>query len=501
MAKTYSCLLVGVEVHTVEIETIVGSGFSGLNILGINSSMSRDMRERVRSALESVGFPVPARRVVVNITPNNTILLSRTPLAQLDFAVAASVIYALLEEQEENPCLHRPAQEFFAGELALSGAIKPLTDSLMYESLLTRLPPGTSICLADFLKKTHPQFEYFAHLTDWLHARRSATQTPSLMPMPIHNTPSQNPLDEFHDDIISQAEESISVLMKNPKLCVALLVAIAGQHHILLAGEPGVGKSYSIHKIRPLLLPLNERQRIEVKLIQPSFESYQKPFRSPHHSSTSAALIGGQSLKPGEVTLAHNGILFLDELAEFSRTSLEALREPLDSGQVALSRTHGNIIYPSQFQLCATTNPCPCGYLFSRKKPCRCNPKERKKYLQKISGPLLDRFPLQVWVNHPNKEEELDVFCETLIELKEKKLLREFILHFFNIQKNNTIQKDKVTDISLQNIEHISLRGADHLQKINATFNILFKKEKNTDLALNYRTLNDRFTTKDALTY
>lgn len=503
MAKTHSCVLVGVEVHTIEIETVIGNGFSGLNILGLTSSINRDMRERVRSALESIGFPVPARRVVVNITPHNVLQLSRSPLSQLDFAVAASVIRALLEEQETDSPFHSPSQEFFAGELSLSGALKPLTDSLIYESLLTRLPPDASICLADFPEKTHPRFEYFSHLKDWVTARQSGTASSSLLPTHTDILSPSSSVDDLSEDLISHAEESISILLKNPKLCVALLVAAAGQHHIVLAGEPGVGKSFSIQKMRHLLLPLTESQRLDVKLIQPTFDSNQKPFRSPHHSSTSAALIGGLSLKPGEVTLAHNGVLFLDELAEFSRTSLEALREPLDSGQVALSRTHGNIIYPAKFQLCATTNPCPCGFLFSRKKPCRCNPTERKKYLQKISGPLLDRFPLQVWVTHPDKEKEekLDVFCEYLLELKEKKALREFVRHFFLIQKNGSLQKPAIPKISLKNAGTISLRGADHLLKVQTTFNSLFKKDENPDLILNYRALADLLTTKDTLTY
>ena len=286
------------------------------------------------------------------------------------------------------------------------------------------------------------------------------------------------------------------MILKNPKACVALLVAAAGKHSILIAGEPGIGKSFSLKRIPSLLLPLEESEKIEVKLIHSRSDVIEKPFRFPHHSATAAALVGGSSLKPGEVTLAHRGILFLDELAEFPRSSLEALREPMDSGCVTLSRSNGNIIYPAEFQLCATTNPCPCGYRFSRKKPCRCRDSESKKYLQKISGPLLDRFCLQLWLDSSESEEDLDIFSFHLKKCQQKNNLKEFLLHFFKVQKELFHKGESLKLFSGEN--NFSLRGKEKIAQIAFTFEKLFPslvdKKEFSETILSYRKLSDLFT-------
>ena len=494
MAKTYSCLLVGVDVHVIEIETVLGSGFSGLNILGLPTDATRDMRERVRSALESVGIPIPARRVVVNISPNESIKLSRTPLSQLDFAVAASIIRAFFQDSKEKHFFFEPTQEFLAGELSLSGQLKAISNSLVYESLSHRMGPGRIFCLPAQEHLPNINFEFFSTLQQWLNARKKIekkVETNSLQNLSV--------LQNEKEDLVlekkrKEACDTFHILCKNPKILTAILIAAAGKHHLILAGEPGIGKSFAVKKLPAFLPPLNEKQKFEVKLIHSNASINEMPFRSPHHSTTAAAIVGGASLKPGEVTLAHNGILFLDELAEFPRNSLEALREPLDSKYMTLSRAQGNIVYPADFQLFATTNPCPCGYLFSRKKPCRCNPTESKKYLQKISGPLLDRFCLQLWANSMDDENSEDIFTKELAKIQKNNEHEKFFQHFFRIQQE--ISQDVQINDSNRKIDcGFSFRGKEKIEKIAFTFEKLFPNlvgEKNFyEDILSYRILGE----------
>lgn len=506
MAKTYSCLLVGVDVHQIEIETVMGSGFSGLNILGLASDATRDMRERVRSALESIGIPIPARRVVVNIGPSDVIKLSRTGLCQLDFAVAACVIRALFEDTKEMKHFHTPEQEFLSGELSLSGELKSISNPLIYEAILSAEEDKKeiSICLPCGNKKENmsDSFEYFENLKQWFEQRKNKSSQKKQQEYQdqeknVHIDKESSR--EFLKNQIQNACESVQTLLKNPHACVALLVAAAGGHHMLIAGEPGIGKSFSLKKMPHFLLPLSKREQIEVKLIHLEAEEEHRPFRAPHHSSTSAALVGGSSLRPGEVTLAHRGILFLDELAEFSRSTLEALREPLDSGNVTLSRTRGSVSYPAQFQLVATANPCPCGYLFSRSKPCRCNPNESRKYLQKISGPILDRFCLQIWLNPAKEKEEFDIFSQHLLEISSSPSdLAKFIAHFFEVQDQR--RQGKRPDLAANNLStenHLSMRGQDKIYQIFKTFSALFPQLAQHELfpehIMGYRVLSEMF--------
>ena len=319
MAKTFSCLLVGVDVITVEIETVIGTGFSGLNILGLNTEATRDMRERIRSALESIGIPIPSKRIIVNITPSEFIKISRIPLSQLDFAVAGCIIYALIDDNEKQNKLFKPENEFLAGELSLSGKLKEIQNPLIYQSAIIQNNNNIKLCLprknlsynSIFLEN---KTEFFDSIDEWYQKRKKLNKINSIEFIPKEINISEPKINSTLN--IKEIENTITVLMKNPKLCVSLLIAALGHHHILIAGEPGVGKSFGLQKIYQFLDPLNEIEMIDVKLIHSVSSHVARPFRSPHHSATPAALIGGSSLKPGEVSLAHKGVLFLDELSE-----------------------------------------------------------------------------------------------------------------------------------------------------------------------------------------
>lgn len=503
MAKTYSCLLIGLDVVEVEIETVVGSGFSGLSILGLRSEIVRDMRERVRSALESIGIPIPAKRVVVNISPQEILKLSRTSLQELDFAVAASIVLALFADQGLSfPNIDK---EFFAGELTLTGRIKCIQNLLIYEKIahLYESKKNISIsCSSEILKKSSMNaFKHYETLSDWLSHRKYACPDKGKTKT---KTMKNDSSDEISHPYIENAVAAIKTLLKNPKTCVANLVAAAGWHHLIFIGEPGIGKSFSIQKIQKLLLPPNQKQQIEIQLIHSNaLDSYVRPFRSPHHSSTTAALIGGQTLKPGEVTLAHHGVLFLDEIAEFSRQALEALREPLDSEKVELSKASGSMSYPAKFLLCATTNPCPCGYLLSHTIPCRCKPSDSKQYINKLSGPLLDRFCLQVVIENPNRpfHNKKDLFSEYLLSIRDnEQKLFAFVKNFLQVQMDQMSNNEKSDfkknknnfnyDLHMQT----SLRAQNKISRLINTFHKIFPElsdENNfTDHVLMYRNLS-----------
>ncbi|KAB8038064.1 hypothetical protein GCL60_12895 [Silvanigrella paludirubra] len=487
MAKTFSCLLVGVDVITVEIETVIGTGFSGLNILGLNTEATRDMRERIRSALESIGIPIPSKRIIVNITPSEFIKISRIPLSQLDFAVAGCIIYALIDDNEKQNKLFKPENEFLAGELSLSGKLKEIQNPLIYQSAIIQNNNNIKLCLprknlsynSIFLEN---KTEFFDSIDEWYQKRKKLNKINSIEFIPKEINISEPKINSTLN--IKEIENTITVLMKNPKLCVSLLIAALGHHHILIAGEPGVGKSFGLQKIYQFLDPLNEIEMIDVKLIHSVSSHVARPFRSPHHSATPAALIGGSSLKPGEVSLAHKGVLFLDELSEFSSSSLESLREPLDSGEVFISRAGGHIRYPAQFLLCATTNPCSCGYLFSKIKSCRCNPKESRKYLQKLSGPLLDRFCLQVWIDSPIEMSEMDIFSAYLLDLYSKKKIKFFSENFIDAKKkyNDLKKQNKILSeiekylIMDERFCSLSLRGQKKIYNIAFSFYCLFNE-------------------------
>jgi magnesium chelatase family protein len=210
-------------------------------------------------------------------------------------------------------------------------------------------------------------------------------------------------------------------------------------------------------------------------------------------------LVGGSSLKPGEVTLAHHGVLFLDELAEFPRLSIESLREPLDSGVVTLSRANGSILYPAKFQLCGTTNPCPCGYMFSRKKPCRCNPRESRKYLQKISGPLLDRFCLQIWLDPVVEDCDQDIFAQFVLKLRDTGRLAEFVDHFLFVQgqRLTRVEGQGKGEFHKESVGNFSIRGQEKIFQVSHTFQMLFPSLVGHPLfeeqVLEYRVLGEMF--------
>ncbi|AXG98763.1 ATP-binding protein [Deinococcus wulumuqiensis] len=387
LARARSVALIGVDAVPVEVEVDVSPGLPAFTVVGLPDQAVSEARERVRAAIRNAGLPFPAARITVNLAPAD--LRKEGPLYDLPIALG------LLAAQEMLP---REALEetIVAGELALDGSLRPIAGAINLsllaaahdlEALLPEanaqeaaLIEGASVYGAATLQ------EAVGHLS----GQKRLPQTEAVPPA---DDPTLFP--------------DLGDLKGQTAARRALEVALAGGHNLLMVGSPGSGKTMLARRAPGLLPPLTRTEALEVTRIHSaaglltsrgSFSRH-APFRAPHHTVSDAGLIGGGSIpKPGEVSLAHRGLLFLDEFPEFSRKALETLRQPLEDGRVTISRARATVEYPARFQLIAAMNPCPCGHFGDPEKPCTCTPNERTRYAARLSGPLLDRVDLIVKV-------------------------------------------------------------------------------------------------------
>ena len=389
MANTiHSMALSGIEGLPVRVEVDLPRRLPATIIVGLPGNAIRESAHRVRSAIDSAGFAYPKKRVVVNLAPAD---LPKVGTA-FDLPIAIGILVADGQVKETAT-----AGTVFVGELSLDGALRPINGALALTVAAANHGARTIILPADCAAEAAVidgievlSARTLREVVTWLN---EGTQLE--VPTALGVTKPQSTVD-------------LSEVRGQHRARRALEIAAAGGHNLLMLGSPGCGKTMLASRMPTILPTITVKEAIEVTRVHSVAGIHppgtglvsQRPFRSPHHSISNAGLMGNARLQPGEVSLAHNGVLFLDEVAEFHRSALELLRGPLENREVRISRARGTAIYPASFSLITAANPCPCGYHSHPSRPCVCSPSQVQRYRNKLSGPLLDRIDLQVWV-HP----------------------------------------------------------------------------------------------------
>jgi magnesium chelatase family protein len=491
--------LLGLEVKFVEIEVEISSGLRSFNIVGLPDKAIAEARERVDAALKNSKFSPPSKRpfrVVVNLAPAD--LKKEGSLYDLPIALAY-----LLKTKQTN---FDPSSKIFLGELSLDGNLRrvkgvlPITLSAFKNNIKEIILPKENAIEAGLVKGIKViGVSSLKEAIDYLEGKKEIKP----LVTELQDLPSS-----FFDISWIKGQEY-------PKR--ALEISAAGGHHLFFFGPPGTGKSILAKSICSILPKLNEEEILELTQIysvaglldekMPIVN--QRPFRSPHHSSSEPALIGGGNpLRPGEITLAHKGVLFLDEFPEFHRDVLESLRQPIEEGKITILRAKERVVFPASFTLIAASNPCPCGYFNHPEIPCKCSPSQIASYRRKLSGPLMDRIDLFVEVPQIKFEKLIqkdDDFEKETEKIKERvERAREIQMKRrgkTNSQLNiKEIEKDCQIDSKSENLlkkyvdsQKLSIRGYHKVLKVARTISDLKEKEKisfeDVAEALNFRVL------------
>ena len=393
LAVLKSRALTGMQAPEVTVEVHLANGLPQFTIVGLPETEVKESKDRVRAALQNAGFEFPARRITVNLAPADLPKES----GRFDLPIALGILAA--SGQMPADAL---SQYEFAGELSLSGELRPIRGALamtfaMHHSsdksgkqrafILPRMNADEAALVRDVtIFPADSLLQVCAHF--------AATDPDARLTRHIAEPVSAKPSYPDLADVKGQGQAKR-----------ALEVAAAGSHSLLMVGPPGTGKSMLAARFAGILPPMTDDEALESAVVQSLSSGFTtarwkvRPYRAPHHTASGVALVGGGGTpRPGEISLAHRGVLFLDELPEFSRAVLEVLREPLESGQITISRAARQADFPARFQLIAAMNPCPCGYLGHPSNKCRCTPDVIARYQGKISGPLLDRIDMQIQV-------------------------------------------------------------------------------------------------------
>lgn len=388
LSKTLSFTLSGIDAHLVEVEIDITRGLPGITIVGLPDSAIKESRERIRSALLNSGFSFPMKKITVNLSPGDL----RKEGTSFDLAISLGIL-ACEGLISPETLINRA----FVGELSLDGAIKGIRGLLPFALKAKELALSELLCPVENLREASfvqglevLGFRHLREVVDYL--RNGVKPTYEPLTMEFGNEASYG---DFNEVVGQQLAKR------------AFEISAGGGHNLLIIGPPGAGKTMLAQRMPGILPPMTYEEALETTkiysvaglLTQKKPFITERPFRNPHYSISEAGLIGGgTNPKPGEISLAHNGVLFLDEFTEFRRDVIESLRQPLEEGKVTISRASTSVTYPARFLLIASANPCKCGFLGHPTRPCQCTYQEIRKYRSKLTGPVIDRIDLHVEV-------------------------------------------------------------------------------------------------------
>ena len=445
-AKLYGATLHGIDGYLITVEVDISQGLPVFDIVGLPNQSVKEARERVRAAIKNSGYEFPMRRIVVNLAPATI----RKSSAGLDLAIALGVLIASGQIKGRKASISALLKNsLFMGELALDGSLLPTFGTLAmslagldsnYSTIFTSVENGQNL-------KAIPKLSIYGessllHIISILEKLAKSKCSKVNKETINKSTSSKNQnynesveLLESYEPVDYMNEDSRVDIGSNQTYTVdfsdvqgqelgkrAMLISAAGHHHCIMIGPPGGGKTMMAERLPTILPPMTWNEIIEVSRIQDVIGLLgntglvtTRPFRHPHHTATLASMVGGGIQgRPGEVTLAHGGVLFMDEAPEFQRQVIDALRQPLESRTITINRSQGNYIYPADFICILAANPCPCGYYHDPHKECVCTETMVKNYQQRLSGPIMDRIDLHIPVERPTLEQLLDTSSSTM---------------------------------------------------------------------------------------